>query len=139
MARKRLGWLAGLTVEPCARCGYAEIDVSASPQPSRPIRTSRAPARPNVVPYVGPSADLRQANVLTPQTSESAMEEGLLIGSDFEGGYQTISSRDEEPAGQQAENVVVVKGKAKGKKKAVRSEDAAAASTREGGNDQGQK
>lgn len=127
MARKRLGWLAGLTIEPCARCGYTEIDISASQRPSRPIRTARRPARPNVVPYIGPSADFRQANVVTPEASESAMEEGLLIGSDFDGGYQTIS-KDEEPATQQAENVVVVKGKAKGKKKVVRSEDATGAS-----------
>lgn len=124
MARKKNGWLASLPNEPCARCGFTEHDetpLAPAQQRSRPALIVRAPAQPNVFPYAGPSAEFRQANTLTPQVSDSAIEEGLLIGSDFEGGYQTIS-RDEDAVVEQPENVVVVKAKAKGKKKVVRPE-----------------
>ena len=120
MARKKKAWLATLPREPCARCGYTEIEDNATSAPQRqthPAHASSTPPQPNVYPYAGPSADFRQANILTPEQSESAMEEGLLIGSDFEGGYQTMSSRDDETVVEQPERVVVVKGKGKGKKK----------------------
>lgn len=50
------------------------------------------------------------------------MEEGLLIGSDFEGGYQTIA-RDDETVVDQPEGTVVAKGKSKGKKKVSKMDD----------------
>lgn len=123
MARKKKTWLASLFKEPCARCGYTEIDDAPLPSnqaQSHPRVANRAPERPNVFPYAGPSARFQETTVLTPQASDSAMEEGLLIGSDFEGGYQTIS-RDDETVIEQPEGIAVTKGKGKGKKKVIAS------------------
>lgn len=125
MARKKQAWLKELPKEPCGTCGYTETDEPASQpqqQQQQPVRGVRTPAQANVFPYAGPSAYFRQASVLTPERSESAMEEGLLIGSDFEGGYQTID-RDEGTTVEQPDSVVVSKGKVKGKKKAAKRSD----------------
>lgn len=112
MARKKDAWLVSLPKDPCARCGYTDIDGD-----SPANRANHSSIQHNIHPYASPSADFRQANILTPEQSESAMEEGLLIGSDFEGGYQTMA-REDETTIEQPEGVVVVKGKSKGTKKA---------------------
>lgn len=70
---------------------------------------------PNIFGYAGPSATYQDPNLVTPESSDSAMEEGLLIGSDFSTGYGSISHPEctlEQP------DEVVVGGK--GKKKAGR-------------------
>ena len=119
MARKKHAWRASLPQDPCARCGYTSAPSASSAQ-QQPATEPAGNVQPNVYPYAGPSADFRETNVLTPERSsssdESAMEEGLLLGSDFEGGYQTIS-REEDTVVEQPEGVVVGKGK-KGKGKA---------------------
>lgn len=48
------------------------------------------------------------------------MEEGLLIGSDFDGGYGSIQ-QDQEPTIVQPEEAVVAKTKAKSKRQAASS------------------
>lgn len=118
MARKKHTWLRSLSVspQPCAGCGYVEIDKPVQHPQQQAGRSARH--GPNVFPYAGPSADCRCAGVFTPEREESAMEEGLLIGSDFDGGYQTMDAdRDEETTVEQPESVVVGKGKGKGKAK----------------------
>lgn len=124
MARKKDAWLASLPPPTCERCGYTSP--SSTPSTAQPATKPLPPlpaehAQPNIYPYAGPSAEFRQSNILTPDRSESeesAMEEGLLLGSDFEGGYQTIS-REEETVVEQPEGVVVggKVRKGKGRKK----------------------
>lgn len=120
MARKKHAWLASLPKDTCARCGYTDIEddsPSCARPHSDPTHDDLSKGEPNVHPYAGRSADFGQANILTPEQSESVMEEGLLIGSDFGGGYQTMA-RDDETTIEQPEGAVVVKTKGKGKKKA---------------------
>lgn len=93
-------WQAAQTKEPCARCGYLEQDGKKPTQQKQ---------RPSIVPYVGPSAHCHQASVLTPASQESAMEEGLLIGSDLGSSDGFVET---EPV-IEAEEVVVSKGKKK--------------------------
>ena len=80
--------------------------------------TTHARSRPyqppsNTFPYVGPSAaaPAPRSPQLTPESAASTMEEGLLIGSDFETGYGSIEPS--EPTLEQPEEVVVGKGKKK--------------------------
>lgn len=121
MACKHQSWLASLPPrDPCARCGYAETPSSPTTPPVAPQHHSQQQQPSNLSTYAGPSADFRRANVLTPAQSESAMEEGLLIGEEFlaGGGYQTISrveGEGEDVVVEQPESVVVGKGKGKGK------------------------
>lgn len=58
--------------------------------------------------------DAVRASMMTPQSPESTMEEGLLIGSDFSGGYGSITP---EPSIESPEPVVV--GKVKKSKKSI--------------------
>jgi len=114
MARQKAKWLASLPQQPCARCGYHDEDCSNAAAPSRtPPSNSAFP--PNTFVYAGPSATAQHVNVATPAASESAMEEGLLIGSDFEHGYGSIQQTD-EPVVQEPEEIVVSRPKGKGKK-----------------------
>lgn len=131
MARKKNAWLASLPQGACERCGYTSSTTSNTrAEVAAALDHAKGHVRPNVYPYAGPSADFRDANVLTPERSESdesAMEEGLLLGSDFEGGYQTIShpGLERETVIEQPEGVVVGLGKkGKGKKKATKVDGA---------------
>ena len=109
MARYKKRWLARQLKEPCARCGYVQSTAEAAlphshSQPS------------NTFAYAGPSAEFGRANVLTPETPESTMEQGLLIGSDCGSDYGSVDRP--EPTLEQPQEVVVGKGK---KKKAINS------------------
>ena len=79
----------------------------------RPLRTQ---APQNTFTYAGPSASFpKAAKILTPQSPDSSMEEGLLIGSDHGSGYGSISPA--EPTLEQPAEVLVG---SKGKKSAGR-------------------
>ena len=106
MARYKKRWLANLQMQPCARCGYGEVSV----EQTKPHRTTTDQA-PNTFTYAGPSAQFRRTNILTPESPDSAMEEGLLMRSDFDTGYGSIGRS--EPTIDQPEQVVVGKGKKK--------------------------
>lgn len=106
MARSKKRWLANLPPQPCLRCGYGEPCV----QPTGAGSQTRK-SRPNTFAYAGPSAKFHQASVLTPDSLDSALEEGLLIGSDNGEGYGAIV--DPEPILEQPEEVSVGKGKKK--------------------------
>ena len=114
MARQKAKWLASLPKEPCARCGYHDHAGEITVAPSHPPAATPA-FPPNTFVYAGPSATAQHVNVATPAASESAMEEGLLIGSDFEHGYGSIQQTD-EPVVQEPEEIVVSRPKGKGKK-----------------------
>ena len=88
------------------RCGYSEKQ-NDSPTPDDQQNEERA----NLFPYAGPSADPGRSNVVTPESPESAMEEGLLIGSDFGSDYGSVKRT--EPVLKSPEEVVVGKGKKK--------------------------
>lgn len=109
MDQKKKAWLSTLQARPCARCGYME-----EPNNSTNREQQSHEEQPNVFPYAGPSAEFGQANILTPESTgnhESAMEEGLLIGSDFGSNYGSVE-RD-EPVLEAPEGIVVGKGKKK--------------------------
>ncbi|KAK0250935.1 hypothetical protein LTS09_014005 [Friedmanniomyces endolithicus] len=141
VARYKARWLASIHIipQPCARCGYSELPTAAVlPRAFHPVpqpATDSLP--PNNFVYAGHSAALvppgpasrmqtvRPA-VSTPSSpdADSAMEEGLLIGSEFGTGYGSISTPEPEHAHdvtleQPAEVVVGSSSKPKGKKKAV--------------------
>lgn len=107
MDSKKQAWLATLQRPACARCGYVEEQNNSTPTTDR--RTHEE--QPNVFPYAGPSADFGRSNVMTPESPESAMEEGLLIGSDFGSSYGAVER--EEPVLEPPEGIVVGKGKKK--------------------------
>lgn len=115
MSHKEKIWLAKLQKTACDRCGYTEGsgEPEISGQPSNP-------EQPNIFPYAGPSADTGRTNILTPETPESALEEGLLIGSDFGSGYGAVESY--EPILEQPEEIVIGKGKKKAKSQKSRSQ-----------------
>lgn len=105
----KIAWLRTLPHGPCARCGFSvsSVDVLRSHLPFRqereyrrqPVGTTRAPAspaRPNLCTYAGPSATLHDESALTPQTTDSAMEEGLLVSSDYGGGYGAVETANEQ-------------------------------------------
>ena len=108
MDSKKKAWLSTLTRPVCARCGYVEEqnDPPASGEQGHE-------EQPNIFPYAGPSAEFGRSNVMTPESPERAMEEGLLIGSDFGSNYGSVE-RD-EPVLEPPEGVVVGKGKKKAK------------------------
>ena len=106
MARSKKRWLASLPVQPCLRCGYGEPCVQPTDPTPRPKKS-----RPSTSPYAGPSAKAYQPRVLTPDSLDSALEEGLLIGSNSGEGYGTIIDRG--PTLEQPEEVFVGKGKKK--------------------------
>jgi hypothetical protein len=106
MDDKKQNWLSKLEKQPCARCGYTEEENN-PPTPDHRHDGDRA----NIFPYVGPSADLGRTTVLTPESPESAMEEGLLIGSDFGSDYGSVKRI--EPVLEPPEEIVVGKGKKK--------------------------
>ena len=106
MARYKKRWLANLPKHPCARCGYTESE-DTTPNPDHHSREQR----PNTFVYAGPSAEIKRADVLTPETQDDSMEQGLLIGSDFGSSYGSVDRS--EPTIEQPEEVVVGKGKAK--------------------------
>ena len=107
MARYKKQWLGSLLKQQCTRCGYSDDPG----EPTTPQESSIHPA-PNVFTYAGPSAvAFRDASVVTPESTDSAMEEGLLIGSDFGSGYG--STERAEPTIEQPEEVVAGKGKKK--------------------------
>lgn len=108
MARKKKDWLSKLERQPCDRCGYVE-------EQNEPAAVDQQPTHehPNVFPYAGPSADFGRANVLTPESPESVMEEGLLIGSDFGSSYGAVERT--EPVLEPPNEIVVGKGKKKAK------------------------
>ncbi|KAK0314628.1 hypothetical protein LTR01_001452 [Friedmanniomyces endolithicus] len=141
VARYKARWLASIHIipQPCARCGYSELPTAAVlPRAFHPVpqpATDSLP--PNNFVYAGHSAALvppgpasrmqtvRPA-VSTPSSpdADSAMEEGLLIGSEFGTGYGSISTPEPDHAHdvtleQPAEVVVGSSSKPKGKKKAV--------------------
>lgn len=107
MAHKKKNWLSTLEQHPCARCGYVEQHGSTTSD------QQCAHEQPNVFPYAGSSANFGRANILTPESPESVMEEGLLIGSDFGSGYGTVEHT--EPVLEPPDEVVVGKGKKKAK------------------------
>lgn len=106
MDHKKQNWLSKLDKQPCARCGYTE-EQNDPPSPSHQHDGERA----NIFTYAGPFADLGRATVLTPESPESAMEEGLLIGSDFGSDYGSVKRA--EPILEPPEEIVVGKGKKK--------------------------
>lgn len=108
MDKKKQDWLSKLKEQPCARCGYTE-----ERNDRDPANRLSSDAQPNIFPYAGPSAVFDRANILTPESPESAMEEGLLIGSDFGSGYSSVERA--EPVLKSPEEVVVGKGKKKAK------------------------
>ena len=106
MNHKKQIWLSTLGKQSCARCGYNEE------QNDPPISDHRHDSEgANIFAYAGPSADFGRANVLTPESPESAMEEGLLIGSDFGSDYGSVKRT--EPVLEPPEEIVVGKGKKK--------------------------
>ena len=108
MAHKKKNWLSKLERRPCDRCGYVEEQNDSS------TSNQQLPhEHPNVFPYAGPSANFGRANVLTPESPESIMEEGLLIGSDFGSSYGAIDRT--EPVLEPPHEIVVGKGKKKAK------------------------
>ena len=109
MARKKKDWLVSLPKEPCPRCGYEDMDASSAVLGTPRQHPNHQPH--NTFTYAGPSTDFRQANLMTPQSPENAMEEGLLIGSDISTGYGSIEPS--EPTIEQPEEIVVGKGKKK--------------------------
>ena len=111
MACSQKKWLSNLQKCPCARCGYCDLSVGEATH-----RQFVKKQRPNTFTYAGPSADLHQADILTPHSHDSAMEEGLLISSDGSTGYG--STAHAEPTIEQPDKVIVGKGKKKKKKKA---------------------
>ena len=105
MARYKKKWLASLPIQPCARCGYVETTDGITP----PHQGSyEQPA--NTFTYAGPSARFERRDLLTPESPDSTMEEGL-IGSGYRAGYGSISRP--EPTLHQPEEVMVGKGKKK--------------------------
>lgn len=114
MAREHKKWRAALQKDPCNRCGYLESAAA----PNTPAPGNQCPS--NTYTYAGPSAQFPRADVLTPVSQESAMEERLLIGSESGSRYGTVECNEHsEPIVEQPEEVVVCKGKKK--KKAVNS------------------
>lgn len=109
MARYKKKWLAEVLDQPCERCGYSQTTNAAVPTPQ-----PNSVHPPNNYAYAGPSAEFRQANVVTPSSPESAMEEGLLI--DHGAGYGSVDHG--EPVIREPEEVIVAKGS---KKKATSS------------------
>ena len=110
MRDKEKQWRAKLKPAPCDRCGYVE-ETSDPPSDERPASAEH----PNVFTYAGPSASFRRSNILTPESPESAMEEGLLIGSDFGSNYGSVDRSQYEPVLESPEEIVVGKGKKKAK------------------------
>ena len=108
MARKKKDWLSKLERQSCARCGYVEEQ-----NVSTTVNQQAAHEHANVFPYAGPAADFGRATVLTPESPESVMEEGLLIGSDFGSGYGAVERA--EPVLEPPNEIVVGKGKKKAK------------------------
>ena len=141
VARYKAKWLASIHIipQPCARCGYSELPTAAeSPRVFHPVQQPATDPLPhNTFVYAGHSAApvtpgpanrMQNARipVSTPSSpdADSAMEEGLLIGSEFGTGYGSISTPEPEPSRdpmleQPAEIVVGSSSKSKGKKKAV--------------------
>ncbi|KAF2719650.1 hypothetical protein K431DRAFT_286453 [Polychaeton citri CBS 116435] len=140
MGQKKAAWLAKLQAPACERCGWLNqadsVERHCQPQhPSPPNATKAQPSRPatrqnvqpNLFTYAGPSASesatsyQRGDDILTPQHTESAMEEGLLIGSDVGTGYGSIAESVAadthlEPELDQPAEIVVGKGKGSKKK-----------------------
>lgn len=112
-------WLARLVRQPCARCGYLQ---QSSWHAYRHMATSMPTTRtmgtsPSTVTYVGPSAGHQRPSVRTPESQDSAMEEGLLIDPDFgAAGYGTDIHPDR--ALEQSDEIMAG---GRGKRKAGRS------------------
>ncbi|KAK4504186.1 hypothetical protein PRZ48_005102 [Zasmidium cellare] len=105
MARCEKKWLLRLSLEPCPRCGYhehADTEAGQTPERSQP---------PNTFTYAGPSASYQPPTAHTPTSSDSMMEEGLLIGPELGKNYGAVEVT--EPTVCEPTEVVVGKGKKK--------------------------
>ncbi|KAK5164939.1 uncharacterized protein LTR77_009604 [Saxophila tyrrhenica] len=105
-ARYKKKWLAELERTPCSQCGHTE-SIAQAAQASHGFYDAES-ARP-FLPTREP--------MMTPESVASTLEEGLLIGSDYNG-YGSIDPV--EPTLVQPEEVIVGKGK-KSKKSAASS------------------